>query len=111
MGYTLSKAPDSERYTRLEQRKRMRVLDVEEDSDHEEMEGVVSETGVACQASVVVVDGECQTCSDFMDEHKQTKDELMLFKAANQHLQDEVTMLRQCVGHFLLISSKTMKRS
>ena len=70
MGYTLSKAPDSERYTRLEQRKRMRVLDVEESSDHEEMEGVVSETGVACQASVVVVDGECQTCSDFMDEHK-----------------------------------------
>ena len=57
-GYTLSKAPDSEWYTRLEQRKIMRVLDVEEGSDHEEMKGVVSETGVACQASVVVVDGK-----------------------------------------------------
>ena len=43
-----------------------------------------------------------------MDENKQMKNEL---KEANQHLQDEGAMLRQCVGKFSLTADFLLKRS
>ena len=79
----------------------MKVLDVKEGSNYEKVEGVVSETGVACQANIAVVDGECQTCSDFMDKHKQRKTSLCCSRQLT-NIFKMVTMLRQCVGKFSL---------
>ena len=42
-----------------------------------------SENVATCSASLGV---ECQTGSDFMDEYKRMKDELVLYKQANQDL-------------------------
>ena len=47
---------------------------------------------VACTS---VVGAESQTTSDFMDEWKRIKDELALFKQANQDLCSKVADLRQ----------------
>ena len=64
MGYAIS-LPDNERHARLETRKRRRIDDtyvvdaVEESTD--------TETGVACQTCVPMVDAACQTCETEVD--------------------------------------------
>ena len=70
----------------------MKVEEKEVGNNCEVTEECESENVATCSASL---DVECQTGSDFMDEYKRMKDELVLFKQANQDLCDVIANLRQ----------------
>ena len=63
-------------------------------------DGMDTSTSVA--ATATLVGGGSQTCSDFMEECKGLKDELVLFKQANQDLCSEVADLRRNVDSLSL---------
>ena len=55
----------------------------------------------------LVVDAECQTSSDFMEEYQKTKSDLVLFKQVNQDLCSAVADLKSCEGSIVKKSTST----
>ena len=66
MGYKSSQAPDQQRYVRLENRKRRRLSNIQ--NEVEEQEG-----GVGCQATVFVAECGTQTDQNLVQENEQLK--------------------------------------
>ena len=94
MGYTLGGTPDLERYTRVE-RRRDNDEEIHAGSDDDGASTLVTAT------ASTTVDAESQTCSDFMNECKKTKDELQ----TNQDFGSEVADLRKTVDSLSLAAN------
>ena len=96
MGYNSSQAPDQQRYVRLENRKRRRLSNTQN-----EVEG--QESGVGCQATVFVAECGTQTDQNLVQENEQLKRD-------NQCLRNEVAELKRRING-LCYSEEYLKKN
>lgn len=103
MGYIINQIPDEQRHSRLESRKRRRSTmpnpamagRVEDPGSEAVDESSECKSGVACQATVELLDKEAQTSSDGCAE---MREELALIRRDNQSLLDSLLQLKHNVS-------------
>ena len=95
MGYTPSNTPDQVRYDRLMERKKRR-LDVDSSSATDGGDAVDVDTGVACQATVDMMESTCQTneSPDITGELDKVKEEYTLIQQKYKKVKEEYEHLQ-----------------